>query len=424
MIYLLVMIAIFGVLSFAVKLPRGIALFLAGVAGCLIGGYGLPWRDLVEGMFVFIDPLLIVAAALLFLRMLEEAGALRTLRSLLLRGTSRSPAAFIVAVTFFLLMPGAVTGLSSSAVLTTGALTAPLLIDLGVERRKTGALIALLAIYGMIAPPINLPVMMLANGVDMPFLGFDKPLLLLTIPPALITAFGMAYPALRRTLKAQGTLHLEKYTEPVSATKLFALLPLVIVITLLMVIRFIPNMVRDPGIPALFLLGTTLTLPFVPKQRKLAAAILAYRSTLPVAAILVGIGTFLQALALIGGRGDLVVSTLLLPKPLLPLAAAIVMPLFGALSAFGSATVLGVPILLAMLGGNEIVVGAALSLYAGLGDMMPPTALAGTFAAEIVGEKNYLTLLKPALPWLIIGVGWALVILWNAKFVTGLLGMN
>ena len=419
------MIAVFCVLSFAVKLPRGIALFLAGIAGTLLGGYWLPWRDLVEGMFVFLDPLLIVAAALLFLRMLEEAGALRTLRSILLRSTAKSPVAFICSVTLFLLLPGMMTGLSSSAVLTTGALTAPLLIDLGVEKRKTGALIALLAIYGMIAPPINLPVMMLANGVDIPFIGFDKPLLLLTIPPALLTAFGMAYPALRKTKKQNGSLHLSQYTEAITSKKIFTLFPLLVVVTLLLLIRIIPQWIHDPGIPALFLLGTVLTRPFVSGKQIAKASILAYRSTLPVAAILVGIGTFLQALALIGGRGDLVVTTLLMPKALLPVAAAVVMPLFGALSAFGSATVLGVPILLALLGGgNEIMVGAALSLFAGLGDMMPPTALAGTFAAEIVGEKNYLTLLKPALPWLVVGVGWALLILWNAKFVGGLLGMH
>ena len=424
MTLLFIMIAVFVVLTFTAKIPRGNALFLAGVVGALVGGYGVPFRDLVEGMFIFFDPLLIVASALLFLRMLEEAGALTVLRTIFLRMTQKSPAAFLIAIVIFLMLPGAMTGLSSSAVLTTGALTAPLLLALGLEKRKTGALIALLAIYGMIAPPINLPVMMLANGVDMPFIGFEKPLLLITVVPAIVTAFGIAYPTLRRALQARGTLLLPEFAEPITQRALFSLLPLVVVALLLVTIRIIPEKLPDPGVPALFLLGTLLAVPFVPTGRKVAATILAYRSTLPVAAILVGIGTFLQILALIGARGDLVVTTLMLPKTYLPLAAAVVMPLFGALSAFGSATVLGVPILLALLGKNEIVVGAALSMFAGLGDMMPPTALAGTFAAEIVGESNYLTLLKPALPWLLVGVVWALAILWYAQPVSRVLGMQ
>jgi TRAP-type C4-dicarboxylate transport system permease large subunit len=72
-------------------------------------------------------------------------------------------------------------------------------------------------------------------------------------------------------------------------------------------------------------------------------------------------------------------------------------PLFGAISAYGSASVLGVPFLLAFLGQNEIVVGSALSLLTGLGDLMPPTALAGIFAAQVVGEKNYFRVLKVTL---------------------------
>ncbi|MCX7834908.1 MAG: TRAP transporter large permease subunit [bacterium] len=423
MIALLLMLAIFGLLTFWLKLPRGIALFLSGVLGTFIGGYGLAFRDWVEGMFVFFDPILIVCTALLFLKSLEQSGTLGFLRNLLLHYTAKSPAAFLLAMVFFLMLPGAMTGLSSAAVLTTGALAAPLFIERGLTVKKTGALIALLAIFGMIAPPINLPVMMLANGVDMPFIGFEKSLLMLTLPPALITAFGMAYGPLLRYKKTYGTLLHTDTKDRFTFSQWLSLFPLLMVSVYILVIRLFPNFIHDIGVPAVFLFGTLLSIPFIPSSKRLETFQLAYRSSLPVIAILVGIGVFLQTLALIGARGDLVVSTLLLPLPLLPIGAAIVMPFFGALSAFGSATVLGVPILLAMLGKNEIVVGAALSLFAGLGDMMPPTALAGTFAAEVVGEKNYLALIRPALPYIAIGLVWGLLVLWNAGFVSQLLGM-
>ena len=67
------------------------------------------------------------------------------------------------------------------------------------------------------------------------------------------------------------------------------------------------------------------------------------------------------------------------------------------------------PFLLAFLGQNEIIVGSALSLVCGLGDLMPPTALAGIFAAQVIKEKNYFKVLKytliPALITALWGIG-------------------
>jgi hypothetical protein len=71
------------------------------------------------------------------------------------------------------------------------------------------------------------------------------------------------------------------------------------------------------------------------------------------------------------------------------------MPLFGAVSAFGSASVLGVPFLLASLGRNEVVTTAALSMLAGVGDLMLPASLAATLAAQAAG----LTDRRPVLRW-------------------------
>ena len=55
--------------------------------------------------------------------------------------------------------------LSTAAVLTTGAIVAPALMHLGIPRIQTGSIIAMAALYGMIAPPINVPVMIIGGGV-------------------------------------------------------------------------------------------------------------------------------------------------------------------------------------------------------------------------------------------------------------------
>nr|HPI97858.1 TRAP transporter large permease [Synergistales bacterium] len=153
----------------------------------------------------------------------------------------------------------------------------------------------------------------------------------------------------------------------------------------------------------------------------LDAATEAIDDALPVMGILMGVGMFIQIMTLIGVRGFVVVSALALPAWLLYLGIATSMPLFGAVSAFGSASVLGVPFLLALLGRNEIMVGSALSLIAGLGDLMPPTALAGIFAAQVVGEKNYFKVLKYCIVPGIVTAAWGIVVILGANYIASML---
>ena len=101
--------------------------------------------------------------------------------------------------------------------------------------------------------------------------------------------------------------------------------------------------------------------------------------------ILAGVGAFIQVMTLTGARGWLVSLMLAAPSWAIVPAAAVSMPLFGAVSAFGSASVLGVPFLLASIGRNEVVTTAGLSMLAGLGDLMVPAALAATLATRVAG---------------------------------------
>jgi len=115
---------------------------------------------------------------------------------------------------------------------------------------------------------------------------------------------------------------------------------------------------------------------------------------LPVLGILCGVGSFIQVMTLTGARGWLVSLMTGAPSWALLLAAGASLPLFGAVSAFGSASVLGVPFLLAFLGRNEIVTTAALSLLTALGDLMLPAALAATLAAQVAGAPDRLRVLR------------------------------
>jgi len=121
-----------------------------------------------------------------------------------------------------------------------------------------------------------------------------------------------------------------------------------------------------------------------------------------------GVGMFIQVMTLNGVRGFVVLSALSIPEWALYLGIAVSIPLFGAISAFGSASVLGVPFMLALLAKDQIIIASALSLIAGVGDLVPPTALAGIFAGQVVGEQNYFKILKLCLIPALVVISWGI----------------
>jgi hypothetical protein len=116
---------------------------------------------------------------------------------------------------------------------------------------------------------------------------------------------------------------------------------------------------------------------------------------MPIMSILIGVGMFVQIMTLTGVRGYIALSALQLPSALLYIGIALIMPAFG--SAYASASVIGVPLVYVFLGRNEIVVASALSLLAGIGDLMPPPSLLCVFSAQLVGEKNHFRILKESI---------------------------
>lgn len=200
--------------------------------------------------------------------------------------------------------------------------------------------------------------------------------------------------------------------------------PLLLLLILIIGERAFPRHFPSLGMPLDFMVCALIT-PFTGRRMNpLHIAQKAINAALPVMGILVGVGIFLQIMTLTGVRGFIVGMLIGLPHTLRYLSIGASMPLFGAVSSFGSASILGVPFVLSFTGRNLIVVAAALSLIAGLGDLMPPTALAGLFAAQVVKQKNYIKILRycfvPAL--LIIGAGLGYIAtadLWAGLFFKG-----
>jgi hypothetical protein len=263
------------------------------------------------------------------------------------------------------------------------------------------------SILGMIAPPVNILVMIMGGGVDMPYVGFTIPLLIIVVPLAVIISLWLGFKDIKVVEYEEMRSILPKSYSKEYGFRIY--LPLIVVLILMFGQSIFPEVMPDIGIPAIFLIGSLVTLFCGKRFNFFRITQKATEEAMPILCILAGVGMFIQIMTLTGARGWVVISFLSLPALLLYLGIATSMPLFGAVSAFGSASILGVPFILALIDKNAILTAAALSAVAGLGDLMPPTALAGIFAAQVVGEPNYFRVLRycliPALFELAMGVG-------------------
>ncbi len=416
---LLIMVGIFALLAMGGKLPIGISLAISALGGALLSGQGFALRHLVEGGFGYFDTTLIIVTAMIFMQVLKVSGILDTVTAVLLKTFYRRKLSLLLTVMLIIMFPGMITGSSTVAVLSTGTLVAPVLIKLGLSKVKAAALIAMGAILGMIAPPVNILVMIMGGGVDMPYVGLTVPLLIIVIPLALFISLYLGYKDIRIIEYGEMQTILPESQFQRYGIRLY--IPLAVVFALLLTLNIPKGHIPDIGIPAIFLLGSLTGLVCGRPFNFLQATQDALREAMPILSILVGVGMFIQIMTLTGGRGWTVVSFLSLPEILLYVGIAISMPLFGAVSAYGSASILGVPFILALIGKNAIITASALSAIAGLGDLMPPTALAGIFAAQVVNEKNYFKVLRlcliPALLVLVMGVGLLLLSPWVERIL-------
>ncbi|MBT8050311.1 MAG: TRAP transporter large permease subunit [Xanthomonadales bacterium] len=415
------MVGVFALASFAFRQPIAVALAIAAIVGALISGNGVPVDHLIEGAFGYLDTILIIVCAMIFMKTVQHIGLMESAAAWMIRRFRVLPFRLTMGITALLMLPGMITGSSSAAVLTAGAIVTPTLLRLGVPPVKAAAAIALAAIYGMTAPPINIPAMIIGGGIDMPYVGFGIPLLICTVPLAIFTGMLLVYPSLKQSAAigpGGEDKELEVELDRMARVRLTPrlMLPFLVLVVLLGGERLFPQIAPSLGMPLAFLLAAASGLLTGQKWNPMEAATEAVQAALPVAGILVGVGMFIQIMTLTGVRGFFVVSALALPAWLLYVGIATSLPLFGAVSAYGSATVLGVPFLLALLGRDEIVVGSALSLIAGLGDLMPPTALAGLFAAQVVGVKNYFKVLKVCLLPAVVTAAWGILIIIGADW--------
>lgn len=384
---LLVMASVFAGLCFIAKLHISICLACAALVGCLVSGNGLGLRYLVEGSFSYLDTILVIATAMIFMKVIEAVGTLEAISTMILRRFYRRPALLLVCLTILMMLPGMVTGSSTAAVLSVGSIVAPVMLMLGIDAVTTASLIAYGAILGMIAPPVNLPALMICSGVDVPFVSFELPLLLLVLPLAILVTLIMGLKKAKKLTKEQMEAHLGEKAGKKYSWRLF--IPVIVLILLILLTRVF-KLIPDMAMPLTFLISAASGCLSGKKLPLLDTLQDAVHSCLPVMGILMAVGMFIEVMTLTGVRGLIVVGGLSLPQTVMIIVAAVTMPLFGAISCFGSASVLGVPFSLALLSQTDITIAiCGLSLMAAMGDFIPPAALAGRISAKTAGAEPY-----------------------------------
>ena len=388
------MVGVFMLGCFLAKLPVGVSLLISSIAGAIAGGQGIPIRHLVEGTFSYVDTILVIGTAMMFMKVVEKSGTLDALSSVIVKKFYKHPAILLILIMLVIMFPGMITGSSTAAVLSAGSIMAPVLLIMGMDAVSAAALIAMGGLMGMVAPPVNLPAMIIGGGIDVPFVGFSVPLLMLTVPIAIFSALFLGLKQTKGLSYEKVAPHLN--TEVAEKYGIRIYLPLVVLVVL-MALTKIFKVIPDIGMPLMFLISAAVGLFTGRKVSPFEVISEAINSALPVMSILMGVGMFIQIMTLTGVRGFIVLTCLGLPESLRLLAAGVSIPLFGAVSSFGAASVLGVPFSLAFLNMDTVFTIAGLSFLASLGDMMPPTALAGIFAAQVTGVKDYVKVLKRCL---------------------------
>lgn len=403
----LIIITAFLILTF-LKFPKGVSFLLISTIVLLLSEKKFDIHVLIEGAFGYFDAVITVLSAMIFVVAIERSGLLSHFANILTKKFSSKPKLLLLFTTLLAMSGGMITGSSSACILTTGAVAFPILKSIGLNNKKSGTIIAISSVLGMIAPPVNIQAMVICEGVDMPYVGFTYPLLWLTVPTALLVSLTIAGKDIQKPKIKENMQFKTK--------DIILYLPLMVLVALLILDSF---EIFQLGLVLIFFVSAIIAILCGKRKSSFVEVSLnAMEQSLPILAILVGVGMLIQVMTLSGVRGLIVASMLFFPYSILFLTLGLGVPMFGAVSSYGAASVLGIPFLLAFRGGNDILITSAISLLAGLGDMLPPTALASTVSAQIVGLDSYVQILKKSIPFIIvIGVVSVIVTMYSFKLV-------
>ncbi|MCX6552001.1 MAG: C4-dicarboxylate ABC transporter [Acidobacteria bacterium] len=411
-----VMVAVYAAAR-AGRLSTELAMVAAALGGAIAGGYWFPARHVAEGAATYLDINLIFITATLFMNLLKASGGVAFVVRGLLRRFHRQRALLLAVLSLVLLVPGALTGAGSVTVLIVGGMVATVLGYMGIPKVRVAAIVFIIAGLSAAAPPVSLWAMMTAAGVNMPYVGFFWPLLIPCVAAALFTSFVLGWTGTATDIE-RALQELPEAPAGMSWWKVLA--PFAVFLGLIVIGRQWPHATPVIGLPLMFAAAALVAWLVSPVPLRVGRLSLdTIEQLLPLLATLTCAGILVQIMTLTGVRGLMAVTAVTLPTAVVYGTLFLVLPVSEAVLMWGSAPVIGVPLVLLFnaIGLNPIVALAGMSLIWPLGDALPPTAIIGRLTVNIVGyEGPYGAFLRAcAVPAIVIAVVGTLMVIYSTR---------
>ncbi|HNW46028.1 MAG TPA: citrate transporter [Thermotogota bacterium] len=393
----IVIVVVFALSSWKLKSTE-FSIFLAAVAGAIAGGFGFPVRLLVEGWFTYFDVALIFVTASIFINMYTETGAMDALIRKLVENFFNHKWIMMVFMAILMIIPGALTGAGSVSIFVVGGLVTTVLTYMGLSKGKIVGFIYVFAMLAAAAPPINLWAMLMTAQANMPYVGFD---VVLIVPIAIIAAFAIIWfgRGSKPKSKKEVLANLPKPVEKMNWVRI--LTPLLVLVVLILLQKYAAFYIPVLGLPLTFVLSAIAVLLVNPKKTSFKRWMTVISNTMeqvfPLLATVISVGALVNILTGTGVRGLIAITFVTLPLGLIYALALLFTPFAQGSLSYGSAVILGTPIIFLFnnLGFNVTVVTAALSLMFPLGDCLPPSRIVGRLSIEAVQyEGSYMSFLK------------------------------
>jgi len=413
-------IGLFVLVHLMLRWPLPLAFIAVAAAAALLGDFGVPFRHLVEGGFGFINLVLALFAGAFFGHMMRASGAADRAAGGIVGAVGGRVLPVLALAGLPLFVVGMFVGIAGVAVLSAGVFAVPALRRIGYDDVTIAAFIAVMATAGMIAPPMNVPAMLIADGVNMPWTNVARALLALALPLAAAALAWFAW--LGPTRPAAGpAADGADGTDGGVAACLRGLAPLAVIVAIWVAVRLLGT--RDPASPLILVIGALVALPMLPRGRFRTVVMAAFTGTpLLLAAVLVTVGILVQIMTLTGVRGWLVVSAMALAPPWNYPSLLLGMPLLGgALTAMAVSDVIGVPAAFSFIGRDMIINVAALSAVASLAEFVPPTSISAALACYVVGGGTVGQGFRRAWPPMAVLAALALLMLVFARQLAGII---
>ncbi len=392
-----VMVVVFALCSWKLKSPE-ISMVVTAIAGALAGGLWFPVRLLVEGTFTYFDVGLIFITASVFINMYSATGAMNALvRKMVDRFYNRKWILFSI-LAVIMLIPGALTGAGSVSMFVVGGMIATVLRYMGISSVRTTAFIYVTSMLAAVAPPINLWAMLMAAQANMPYVGFTLPL---AAPILVITVFTVVY-LLRGGEPQPKEKILAELPQPPEGMNWFRILaPMLTFLVIVLLSQYAAFCMPTIGLPLNFLISAGVAVLCSPVKRSVkewySTVLDTMEQVFPLLATVISVGVLVNIMTATGVRGLIAITFVTLPTAFIYLTALFVLPMAQGSLSYGSAIILGTPMIFLFnsVGFNVTIVAAALSLMFPLGDCLPPSRISGRVAIEVSRyEGSYMSFLK------------------------------